>query len=68
MTSRKDFYKLVQQLKSKGKTFLLTTHYMEEARELCTRGVLLNKGEVVSELDLTKPKEDLERIFTGLEG
>lgn len=68
MTSRKDFYKLVQQLKKSGKTFLLTTHYMEEAKELCSRGVLLNKGTAVLELDLTRPKEDLEKIFTGLEG
>ncbi|RMF91785.1 MAG: heme ABC exporter ATP-binding protein CcmA [Methanobacteriota archaeon] len=68
MTSRKDFYRLLQQLKSRGKTFLLTTHYMEEAKELCTRGVLLNKGRVVSELDLTRPEEELEGIFAGLEG
>ncbi len=37
----------VNELKSEGKTILLTTHYMHEAEVLCERLVILNKGEVV---------------------
>ncbi len=67
LTSRKNFYKLLSSLKKEGKTFLLTTHYIEEAAELCNRGIVLNKGRVVREVDLKEPKEELEDIFSELE-
>jgi lipooligosaccharide transport system ATP-binding protein len=38
----------VNQLKSEGKTVLLTTHYMHEAEVLCDRLVIMNKGEVIA--------------------
>jgi ABC-2 type transport system ATP-binding protein len=34
--------------KKEGKTVLLTTHYMEEADELCDRIAIINKGEIVA--------------------
>ncbi len=39
----------VNQLKSEGKTVLLTTHYMHEAEVLCDRLVIMNKGQVIAE-------------------
>jgi lipooligosaccharide transport system ATP-binding protein len=39
----------VKELKSKGATILLTTHYMHEAEILCDRVVILNRGKVVTE-------------------
>lgn len=39
----------VRELKSKGTTILLTTHYMHEAEVLCDRLVILNKGATVAE-------------------
>jgi len=38
----------VNQLKSEGKTVLLTTHYMHEAEVLCDRLVIMNKGQVIA--------------------
>ena len=38
----------VKQLKSQGKTILLTTHYMAEADELCDRIAIINKGRIVA--------------------
>ena len=35
--------------KSRGKTILYSTHYMEEAQYLCDRVVLLNKGKIIVE-------------------
>lgn len=37
----------INQLKSEGKTILLTTHYMHEAEVLCDRLLVMNKGEVI---------------------
>jgi ABC-type multidrug transport system ATPase subunit len=67
LPSRRNFYELVRSLNQEKKTFLLTTHYLEEAKELCNRGVILNKGKVVSEVDLTSSEKELEKIFSGLE-
>jgi len=47
----------LRELKSQGVTILLTTHYMEEAQELCDRLLIMDKGKV---LDAGKP-EDLVR-------
>lgn len=66
IASRENFYKHIANLKEKGKTFLLTTHYIEEAELLCTRGAVLNKGRVISEVDLRKGRKEVEKIFRGL--
>jgi ABC-2 type transport system ATP-binding protein len=39
---------LVPELVRRGKTILLTTHYMLEADQLCDRITVINKGEVVA--------------------
>jgi len=44
----------LRELKSQGVTLLLTTHYMEEAHELCDRLLVMDKGKV---LDSGRPKE-----------
>lgn len=38
----------VKYLQSRGKTILLTTHYMAEADELCDRIAIINKGRIVA--------------------
>lgn len=44
---RQDFWRLVLELKNKGKAVLLTTHYMDEASRLCDRLMLLQNGKIV---------------------
>jgi len=39
---------LVKELVERGKTILLTTHYMYEAEELCDRIAVVNHGEIVA--------------------
>jgi ABC-2 type transport system ATP-binding protein len=39
---------LVKELVKRGKTVLLTTHYMYEAEELCDRIAVVNHGEIVA--------------------
>jgi len=39
---------LVRELVKRGKTILLTTHYMYEAEELCDRIAVVNHGEIVA--------------------
>jgi len=58
---RKNLWKNVRMLNDQGVTIILTTHYLEEAEEMCDRIAILNKGNVVA-LDSTKNL--LDRIQT----
>ena len=39
--------KFMKDEKAKGKTILYSTHYMEEAENICDRVIMLNKGKVI---------------------
>jgi ABC-2 type transport system ATP-binding protein len=47
--SRRDVWEAVKALKTKGKTILLTTHYMDEAYQLADRICVIHKGGIVAE-------------------
>jgi ABC-2 type transport system ATP-binding protein len=44
---RKSLWEYVRKLNAAGTTVLLTTHYLEEAQELCDRIAIINHGELV---------------------
>jgi ABC-2 type transport system ATP-binding protein len=44
----KETRNMIRELVEKGKTVLLTTHYMFEADELCKRVAIIRKGEIVA--------------------
>jgi lipooligosaccharide transport system ATP-binding protein len=48
-------------LKREGATLLLTTHYMDEAEQLCDRLVVMDKGRIVAE---GSPRQLIERYVT----
>jgi len=50
---RKNLWENVKSLNKQGVTIILTTHYLEEAEEMCNRIGILNKGNLVA-LDSTK--------------
>ena len=58
---RQNLWKNVRLLNDLGVTIILTTHYLEEAEEMCDRIAILNKGNIVA-LDTTKNL--LDRIQT----
>jgi ABC-2 type transport system ATP-binding protein len=58
---RQNLWRNVRMLNDQGVTIILTTHYLEEAEEMCDRIAILNKGNVVA-LDSTKNL--LDRIQT----
>lgn len=47
--ARRGLWTQIRLLAAKGKTILLTTHYLEEADALATRIIVVNKGRIVSE-------------------
>ena len=52
--SRRQLWEIVRQLKSQGRTVLLTTHYMDEAERLCDRVAIVDRGKVIA---LGTPRE-----------
>jgi ABC-2 type transport system ATP-binding protein len=52
--SRRQTWDVVQAFKARGRTVLLTTHYMEEAAQLCDRVAVVDHGQVIA---LGTPRE-----------
>ncbi len=79
--SRLALWEILQQLNADGQTILLTTHYMEEADQLCNRVAIMDHGKILA-LDTPdalkksiaadtivtiKASGDLERLAKALE-
>lgn len=45
---RRQLWELVSELNAQGVTVVLTTHYLEEAEELCDRIAIINNGELIT--------------------
>jgi len=55
-------WKQLLELKKRGKTLLLTTHYMDEAQRLCDRIIVIDQGGI---LDEGTPQELINRHVKG---
>lgn len=75
--ARRNFWKLIESIKAKGKTIVLTTHYMEEAEQLCDELAIMNEGKIIArgtpkdllrEYFPNKPDANLEDLFIELTG
>jgi ABC-2 type transport system ATP-binding protein len=77
--ARRNLWELVRNIKARGKTVLLTTHYMEEAYELCDEIIILDRGTIIaqgspdallathfSDVVLQLPKEDFTEAAAAL--
>ena len=47
--SRRNFWGLIEQVRRRGTTVLITTHYMEEAERLCDRIAIVDQGRILVE-------------------
>lgn len=47
--ARRNFWSLIQTIKQRKKTIILTTHYMEEANLLCDEILIIDKGKVIAQ-------------------
>ena len=57
--SRNAIFESLEILRSKGKTILYTTHYMEEVERLCQRVAIMDHGRVIAEHSLAGMKKML---------
>lgn len=68
---RTSLWEFVSELKSQGMSILLTTHYIQEAEELCDRVGILQKGELktvgkTKELIKGLTKRDIRVVFASV--
>jgi ABC-2 type transport system ATP-binding protein len=61
--ARRNFWELVRLIKRRGKTLLLTTHYMEEAYALCDEVAIMDRGRVIAQ---GEPDHLLKKHFDGV--
>jgi len=63
--ARRNLWDLVEHVRSKGISVILTTHYMDEAEQLCDRVAIMDNGNIIA-LDTPKQliKDLLGRGFT----
>ncbi|WP_313164501.1 ABC transporter ATP-binding protein [Sedimentibacter sp.] len=59
INGRRKIWDILKYLKSRNKTVLLTTHYIEEAEYLCSRVCLIDKGIIIKD---STPKDLKEQL------
>jgi len=47
--ARRNFWALVHDIKARGKTIVITTHYMEEAHNLCDEVGIMDNGKIIAQ-------------------
>jgi ABC-2 type transport system ATP-binding protein len=58
--ARRNFWGLIEGIKAKGKTVILTTHYMDEAEYLCDEVIVMDHGHII---ESGRPRELLLKHF-----
>ncbi len=58
---RQKIWELVRRLNGEGTTILFTTHYLEEAEQLCESVTFINHGKVVKEGKLSKIQQEFSK-------
>jgi len=82
--ARRNLWELIKDIRSKGTTVILTTHYMDEAEILCDRVAIIDSGKIIAmespdrlidnlvATGFERPKEvkqaNLEDVFIQLTG
>jgi ABC-2 type transport system ATP-binding protein len=46
--ARHNIWSIVERLRERGKTIVMTTHYMEEAEQLCDRIAIVDRGKIIA--------------------
>lgn len=58
--ARRNLWGLVKQIRDKGVTVIMTTHYMDEAEILCDRVAVMDKGKIIA---LDTPKNLIRQLL-----
>jgi ABC-2 type transport system ATP-binding protein len=63
--ARRNLWELIKNIRNKGTTVIITTHYMDEAEQLCDRVAILDEGKIIA---LDSPDKLIDQLVaTGFE-
>jgi ABC-2 type transport system ATP-binding protein len=63
--ARRSLWDLIRDIRTKGTTVIITTHYMDEAEQLCDRIAIMDEGKIIA---LNSPDKLIdELVATGFE-
>ncbi len=60
--ARRHLWGVIKRIRSEGKTIVLTTHYMDEAEELCDRVAIMDHGQIIA---LAPPHDLITELLSG---
>ena len=60
--SRTKFWERIDELKKQGKTFLITSHYLEELEKVANRFIFLHNQKIIFDGSLTEMGKQLKRV------
>jgi ABC-2 type transport system ATP-binding protein len=63
--ARRNLWELIKEIRNNGTTVIITTHYMDEAEQLCDRIAIMDEGKIISLDSPDKMIDDL--VATGFE-
>ena len=63
--ARRNLWDLIKDIRAKGTTVIITTHYMDEAEQLCDRIAIMDEGKIIT-LDIPDKMID-DLVSTGFE-
>lgn len=63
--ARRNLWELIKNIQAKGTTVIITTHYMDEAEQLCDRIAIMDEGKIISLDSPDKMIDDL--VSSGFE-
>lgn len=63
--ARRNLWELIKNIRAKGTTVIITTHYMDEAEVLCDRVAIIDSGKIIAMASPDKLIDDL--VATGFE-
>jgi ABC-2 type transport system ATP-binding protein len=60
--ARRHLWGVIKRIRSEGKTIVITTHYMDEAEELCDRVAIMDAGKIIA---MAPPHEMIDTLVAG---
>lgn len=60
--ARRNLWELIKQLRERGATVVITTHYMDEAEELCERVAIIDSGKIIA---LSTPAQLIDNLLAS---
>lgn len=60
--ARRNLWELIRQIRADGTTIIITTHYMDEAEQLCDRVAIIDHGKIIT---VESPEKLIDDLVAG---